>query len=117
MLGICSCTTAHIMVPINCRYHCSSITEAIINLRRETTALAQRCGITYSGRYCDSNLVRLELLRAVTSIRAARAHDQADGDARDHALRLGAPGRGTMSASLGTPPAQRICSLALTQPA
>jgi hypothetical protein len=62
-----------------------------------STALAQRCGITYSRRYCDSNLVRLELLRAVTSIRAARSHDQADGDAGDHALRLGASGRGTLS--------------------
>jgi len=29
-----------------------STTEAIINSQRETTALAQRCGITYSGQCC-----------------------------------------------------------------
>src|ERR1700716_1376849 len=81
------------MLPINCRYHCSTITKSIIDLRRETTALAQRCGITYSGRYCDSKLVRLELLCAVTSIRAARAHDQAKARAGGQALRMGASGR------------------------
>src|ERR1700693_5879 len=63
MPGICLCITARIMLPINYRYHCSIITKSIIDLRRETTALAQRCGIAYSGRYCDSNLVRLNLLR------------------------------------------------------
>src|SRR5882757_2653807 len=93
MPGICSCITARIMLPINCRYPCSTITKSIIDLRRETTALAQRCGITYSGRYCDSNLVRLELLRAVTSICTACSHDQAHARERDHALRLGASGR------------------------
>ena len=51
--GICSCITARrITVPINCRYHCSSITEAIIDLPLEITASAQRCGITYSERCC-----------------------------------------------------------------
>jgi hypothetical protein len=55
MLGIYSCITAHITVPTSCRYHCSSITEVIIRSRRETTALARRCGITYSGRYCEDD--------------------------------------------------------------
>jgi hypothetical protein len=31
-------------------YYCASTTEAIIDLQLETTASAQRCGITYSGR-------------------------------------------------------------------
>ena len=39
-------------VPINCRYHSSSITKAIIDLQLEITASAQRCGITYSERCC-----------------------------------------------------------------
>src|SRR5258708_25776581 len=50
MLGIYSCITARITVPINCRYDCSSITKAIIDLQLEISASAQRCGITYSGR-------------------------------------------------------------------
>ena len=50
MPGICSCITARITVPINCRYHFSSITKAIIDLQLEITASAQRCGITYSER-------------------------------------------------------------------
>jgi pyridine nucleotide-disulfide oxidoreductase len=34
------------------RYHCSSITKAIIDLQLGITASAQRCGITYAGRCC-----------------------------------------------------------------
>jgi len=49
-----SCITAHITVPIGCRYDCLSTTEVIINSQRETTVSAQRCGITYSGR-CFAN--------------------------------------------------------------
>src|SRR3981189_3734703 len=50
MPGICSCITARITVPINCRYRYSSITKAIIDLQLEISASAQRCGIVYSGR-------------------------------------------------------------------
>jgi hypothetical protein len=32
-------------------------------------------------------------------LRAARAHDQANGNARDHTLLLGASGRGTLTGS------------------
>jgi hypothetical protein len=56
ILGICSCITARIMVPVNYRYHCSSTTKAIIDLQLEITASAQRCGTTYSGRCCAEAL-------------------------------------------------------------
>src|SRR5258707_15627841 len=56
MPGICSCITAHITVPINCRYHCSSITRAITELRPETTASAPHFGTMYSGRCCADDL-------------------------------------------------------------
>ena len=56
MPGICSCITAPITVPINCRYHCSSITRAITDLRPETTASAPHFGTMYSGRCCADDL-------------------------------------------------------------
>ena len=56
MPGICSCITAPITVPINCRYGCSSITRAIIDLRPETTASAPHFGTMYSGRCCADDL-------------------------------------------------------------
>jgi hypothetical protein len=57
MPGICSCITARITVPINCRYRCSSITKAIIDLQLEITASAQRCGIMYSERCLADGVV------------------------------------------------------------
>src|SRR5712664_31676 len=56
MPGICSCITAPITVPINCRYHCSSMTRAITDLRPETTASAPHFGTMYSGRRCADDL-------------------------------------------------------------
>jgi hypothetical protein len=56
MPGICSCITARITVPISCRYHCSSITRAITELRPETTASAPHFGTMYSGRCCADDL-------------------------------------------------------------
>src|SRR5258707_1620108 len=56
MPGICSCITACITVPISCRYHCSSITRAITDLRPETTASAPHFGTMYSGRCCADDL-------------------------------------------------------------
>jgi len=53
MPGICSSTTARTTVPINCRYHCSSIIRAITNLLPETMVSAQHFGTMYSGRCCD----------------------------------------------------------------
>jgi hypothetical protein len=53
--GTYSCIIAHITVTISCRYPCLSITEDIINSRRETTASAQRCGIAHSGRCCAND--------------------------------------------------------------
>ena len=38
--------------PICCRYYCLSTTEVIISSQLETMALAQRFGITSSGRCC-----------------------------------------------------------------
>src|SRR5713226_6938052 len=57
MPGICLCITARITVPINCRYDCSSITKAIIDLQLEITASAQRCGILYSERCLADGVV------------------------------------------------------------
>src|SRR5260221_4781170 len=56
MPGICSCITARITVPISCRYHCSSITRAITELRPATTASAPHFGTMYSGRCCADDL-------------------------------------------------------------
>src|SRR6267142_4926128 len=56
MPGICSCITAPITVPINCRYGCSSITRAITDLRPETAASAPHFGTMYSGRCCADDL-------------------------------------------------------------
>src|ERR1700686_1888273 len=52
MPGICSCTIARTTVPINCRYHCSSIIRAITDLRPETMASARHFGTMYLGRCC-----------------------------------------------------------------
>src|SRR5437588_12310070 len=56
MSGICSCITAPITVPTNCRYHCSRITRAITDLLPETTASAPHSGTMYSGRCCPDDL-------------------------------------------------------------
>jgi hypothetical protein len=49
-------------------------------------------------------------------LRAAGAHDQADRDARDHALQMGAPGRGGVGRLFhfagGLPPAVNFASRA-----
>ena len=37
--GVCSCTTAHITVPINCRYHCSTITKFSLAARSQSVKL------------------------------------------------------------------------------
>jgi hypothetical protein len=52
------CLTAPTMVPINCRYHCSSITRSITDLRPETTASARPFGTMYSGRCCADVQIR-----------------------------------------------------------
>src|SRR5258706_13973590 len=82
MPGICSCITARITVPISCRYRCSSITKAIIDLQLEITASAQRCGITYSERCLADGVVapRLIIQMEMSSLLTLDAIDRAIGD-------------------------------------
>jgi hypothetical protein len=66
--------------PDKCRYDCSSITKAIIDLQLEISASAQRCGITYSGRCLADRGSRLVIQMEMSSILTLDAIDRAIGD-------------------------------------